>query len=184
GRPGDHAGDASASAAAGARAADDGDPDFGRPVRVFVDPTGCHVLVSALNGEAYYLHSASGRARKLAGFGPNPDGTRGCRPGVSVVEAAASPGPGTGDDGRPAAIQLGITPGSHVTAVGWDAGRGTEGSTKRIVLGTSYGELYEYSLSGPGGTSSDGGAKSRNPLGGEGRPVRPRPTVRSTRPSC
>ena len=107
--------------------------------------------------------------RKLAGFGPNPDGSRGCRPGVSVVEASSSSA-SEERNSPPEEVQLGITPGSFVTAVGWDADRGTEGSTKRIVLGTSHGELYEYSLSGPGGPSDapPGGGRSRGPPGGGG----------------
>ena len=39
--------------------------------------------------------------------------------------------------------------------------RGTEGSTKRIILGTSFGEFYEYALLSPNATvSSSGKAKS------------------------
>jgi hypothetical protein len=33
--------------------------------------------------------------------------------------------------------------------------RGTEGSTKRIILGTSHGELYEYTLVSPNATSAN-----------------------------
>ena len=43
-----------------------------RIAHVFVDPTGCHTLLSSFNGEAYYLHSSIKKVRKLMGFGPNP----------------------------------------------------------------------------------------------------------------
>ena len=35
---------------------------------VFIDPTGCHVLVSTSSGVAFHLHSSSTKARKLQGF--------------------------------------------------------------------------------------------------------------------
>ncbi len=88
------------------------DPNFGRILHTFVDPTGCHVLLSAKNGEAYYLHSTSKKAKKLQGFGPNVDGSYSSFvPGVSLGDVAA----GSGGD-----VQMGLTPGSYVTAVGWD----------------------------------------------------------------
>ena len=89
------------------------DPNFGRIVHTFVDPTGCHVLLSARNGEAYYLHSTSKKVKKLQGFGPNVDGSySGFVPGVSLGDVVA----GSGGE----VIQTGLTPGSYVTAVGWD----------------------------------------------------------------
>lgn len=93
-------------------------------VHVFVDPTGCHTLLSANNGEAYYLHSSSRVAQKLTGFGPNET--------------------------------TGLSRGAHVTAVAWDKEKGTEASSKSILLGTSLGELYEYTLLGPAATKTDG----------------------------
>ncbi|KAL7484374.1 hypothetical protein ACHAW6_010009 [Cyclotella cf. meneghiniana] len=124
------------------------DPNFGRIAHTFVDPTGCHVLLSARNGEAYYLHSTSKKVKKLAGFGPNADGSYSSFvPGVSLGDVAARSGVGEN-------VQTGLTPGSYVTAVGWDRDRGTEGSTKRIILGTSHGELYEYALTSPNASAS------------------------------
>eukprot|EP00804_Cyclotella_cryptica_P013955 CCRYP_002466-RB/>CCRYP_002466-RB protein AED:0.08 eAED:0.08 QI:298/1/1/1/1/1/11/357/1434 len=124
------------------------DPNFGGIVHTFVDPTGCHVLLSARNGEAYYLHSTSKKIKKLAGFGPNADGSfSSFVPGVSLGDAAARTGVGEN-------VQTGLTPGSYVTAVGWDRDLGTEGSTKRIILGTSHGELYEYALTSPNASAS------------------------------
>jgi hypothetical protein len=92
-------------------------------VHVFVDPTACHTLLSANNGEAYYLHSSSRVVQKLSGFGPNDT--------------------------------TGLARGSHVTAVAWDKEKGTEGSSKSILLGTNLGELYEYTLIGPGATKTE-----------------------------
>jgi hypothetical protein len=144
------------------------DPNFGQIVHTFVDPTGCHVLLSARNGEAYYLHSTSKQVRKLNGFGPNADGSyAGFTPGVAVKDASSTSGGGTATSGGGMDVQMGLTPGSYVTAVGWDRDRGTEGSTKRILLGTSIGELYEYALVSPNASSksssgggSGGGASS------------------------
>jgi len=134
------------------------DPNFGRIAHTFVDPTGCHVLLSARNGEAYYLHSTSKKVRKLNGFGPNADGSySGFRSGVSLGDASNAVGEGGGSG---EAVQMGLTPGSYVTAVGWDRDRGTEGSTKRILLGTSFGELYEYALVSPNAASSPAKVKS------------------------
>ena len=90
------------------------DPNFGRVAHAFVDPTGCHVLLSARNGEAYYLHSTSKAATKLGGFGPGADGSyAGYRAGATLAEATVG-------GGEAAAVQTGLTPGSYVTAVGWD----------------------------------------------------------------
>ena len=144
-------------------------PNFGQIVHTFIDPTGCHILLSAKNGEAYYLHSTSKKVRKLSGFGPNPDGTYtssssssssgGYNPGVAMKDAIGTSGPDAMSK-----VQTGLTPGSYVTAVGWDRDRGTEGSTKRIILGTSMGELYEYALVSPNAASS----KSSSSGGGGG----------------
>jgi len=130
------------------------DPNFGRIVHTFVDPTGCHVLLSARNGEAYYLHSTSKKVKKLAGFGPNADGSYSeFVPGVPLGEAGDGGGSASGGSGE-VVCQTGLTPGSYVTAVGWDRDRGTEGSTKRFLLGTSTGELYEYALVSPNAAPS------------------------------
>ncbi len=89
---------------------------------VFIDPTGCHVFISAANGEAYHLHSTSKKVRKLNGFG---------------VERSNTGGGGISQES------------GYVTSVAWDRDRGTEGSTKNILLGTSIGEIYQVSLSRP-----------------------------------
>jgi len=95
----------------------DTDPNFGRIMHTFVDPTGCHVLLSALNGEAYYIHSTSKSITKLYGFGPNSDRSySGYKPGVPFSESASGDGIAADDK----AVQTGLTPGSYVTAVGWD----------------------------------------------------------------
>ncbi|KAL3815462.1 hypothetical protein ACHAXA_008512 [Cyclostephanos tholiformis] len=92
------------------------DPNFGRIMRTFVDPTGCHVFLSARNGEAYYLHSTSKVVTKLSGFGPGVDGSfSSSRAGATLAEATG----GGGGDGT-SVVQTGLTPGSYVTAVGWD----------------------------------------------------------------
>ena len=92
------------------------DPNFGRIDHTFVDPTGCHVLLSARNGEAYYLHSTSKHVVKLNGFGPSAEGSySGFRAGSSLSEVAVGEG-----DATVAGVQMGLTPGSYVTAVGWD----------------------------------------------------------------
>jgi len=101
---------------------------------VFVDPTASHTIISASNGEAYYLHSSTTSATKLAGFGVGVDGNQ----STAYSKDAAGK-----------AVQTGISPGSYVTAVAWDKEQGTEGSTKKILLGTSAGEIYEYSLLSP-----------------------------------
>jgi len=142
---------------------------------VFVDPTGCHTLISSMNGEVYYLHSTSKKVCKLAGFGPYADGSSsnsqgGGReqqqhPGFSAFEVSSME-----DDGRDQqAIQLGLTSGSYLTAVGWDKKRSTEGSTKKILLGTSFGEIYEYLLISPNvDTNVDGGVGGQSLSDGGG----------------
>ena len=78
------------------------------------------MLLSARNGEAYYLHSTSKKVRKLAGFGPSADGSySGFVPGVSLGDSANVISVGSIGSGE-AVVQTGLTPGSYVTAVGWD----------------------------------------------------------------
>jgi hypothetical protein len=117
-----------------------------RVMHVFCDPTGCHTLASARNGEAYYHHSSLRVMTKLPAFGCNPDGTL---PSLSGIAATtASPGQ---------LVQLGLSTGSYVTAIAWDRERGTEGSTKKILLGTNTGEIYEYSLASPNSVPDESG---------------------------
>jgi len=127
------------------------DRDHAKICHVFCDPTGYHTIFSSMNGEAYYLHANKRYATKLVGFGMSRDGATGSgssggdwntafQPGISAMEASSI------SDNSKATIQLGLTPGSYITSVGWDKKRGTEGSTKKILLGTSFGEIYEYSL--------------------------------------
>lgn len=50
------------------------DPNFGRIVHTFVDSTGCHILLSARNGEArgvLFTFDVEEGEEKLVGFGPN-----------------------------------------------------------------------------------------------------------------
>lgn len=99
-----------------------------RIAHVFVDPTGCHTLLSAKNGEAYYLHSSSRVVQKLAGFGRSPDGSKsGNQTGVAATILAATSRGRTDDAAAAATIQTGLSPASYVTAVAWDKERGTEG---------------------------------------------------------
>ena len=107
---------------------------------VFVDPTANHIVVSAANGEAYYYTSTSNAAAsKLPGFGRSADGSWGLQ--LTGVSATSHPQVDKNT------IQRGISANSYVTAIAWDKERGTEGSTKTILLGTSKGEIYEYALS-------------------------------------
>jgi len=205
--------------------------DHGQIQHVFVDPTGSHVLLSAINGEAYHIHSGGRHATKLKGFGPLPDGRMECaRKGCALNDLSSLsnillPGRGGGgnsnggkedekeDDpnekkellgagtgggyydgggydskkkknartweGILGEVQLGLTPGSYVTSVAWDRARGTEGSSKKILLGTSMGEIYEYRLisssssshtagggGGGGGTSGAGSSGNSVDSGG------------------
>jgi len=112
--------------------------EMSRVAHIFCDPTGCHTLMSAKNGEAYYLHSSTRQIQKLTGFGPDT-ATAGLT-GVSATARKVETMP---------AIQQGLTPGSFITSVAWDRERGTEGYTKKILLGTNLGELYEYALISP-----------------------------------
>ena len=57
------AGDGAATSAGGKN-----NPGFGCVAHKLVNPAGCHALLLALNGEAYYLHLTSERARKLNKF--------------------------------------------------------------------------------------------------------------------
>lgn len=136
----------------------------GRIMHVFVDPTGCHTIISAQNGEAYYTHTLSMNkvVRKLKGFGPNVEGTFSCvNVGCSLSDLPVNCNPSKkkyNDLKRDA--QLGTTPGSYITSVGWDRKRGTEGSTHKILLGNNFGEVYEYSLNAT--LSSDTGSGSND----------------------
>ncbi len=136
----------------------------GRIMHVFVDPTGCHTIISAQNGEAYYIHTLSkdNTVRKLKGFGPNVDGSSSTVPGRATSELSKNSGSSENNSG----IQKGLSAGSFITSIAWNRQRGTEGSTKKILLGTSCGEIYDYSLnasfssdhhgSGVGGNNDDG----------------------------
>jgi hypothetical protein len=165
---------------------------YGRIVHVFVDPTGSHTLLSASNGETYYVHHSSNVnpnllsshqhhhnnsnaaqnqnlprvATKLNGFGIDPTNIpNSCKiTGISASSTAfRSKSMNTNDNSATGSthtssssssssstnnttIQIGMTPNTYITAVAWDKERGTEGSTKIILLGTSNGEIYEYGL--------------------------------------
>jgi Pep3/Vps18/deep orange family len=127
----------------------------GRVAHVFVDPTGCHTIVSANNGEAYYFHSSLRLPQKLLGFGPNADGSfSNTLTGIPATASSTKDVSSAGASSNTASnVQQGLSPRSYVTAVAWDRERGTEGSTKKILLGTSEGEIYEYALISP--TSED-----------------------------
>mmetsp|Transcript_18427 Transcript_18427/g.27970 ORF Transcript_18427/g.27970 Transcript_18427/m.27970 type:complete len:1266 (+) Transcript_18427:161-3958(+) len=103
---------------------------------IFCDPTGCHTVVSAKNGELYYLHSNSKSVVALPGCG---GGTSAPTTTSGVAASAAS--------NSKDVVQQGLSPNSYVTSIAWDRERGTEGSTKNILLGTNVGEVYEYALS-------------------------------------
>jgi hypothetical protein len=127
----------------------------GRILHVFCDPTGCHTLISAKNGEAYYHHSSLRNVQKLAGFGRNADGS--WPKELTGVTATSQPQPGTTMEkpsSKDPVIQSGLSMGAYVTSVAWDRERGTEGSTKKILLGTNQGEIYEYALVSPNNTTS------------------------------
>jgi hypothetical protein len=115
-------------------------------MHVLVDPTASHTLVSASNGECYYIHSSSKLPIKLHGFGLNVDGNP---PKEITGIAATTVAHREEEHTQTNLIQRGVTLGSFVTAVAWDKERGTEGSTKTILLGTSMGEIYEYAMSSP-----------------------------------
>lgn len=121
----------------------------GRLTAVLCDPTASHVLICAANGEAYYSHSSHKQVVKLHGFGPAADGAAVEASGITAASVARR----KKDDVK--TVQTGLTPGSSVTAVAWDKERGTEGSTKAILLGTSAGEIYEYALTSPSSEDAD-----------------------------
>jgi hypothetical protein len=180
----------------------------GRIGHIFVDPTASHTLLSAFNGETYYIHSSSTVvnnnntafsnthsnqqqllpkiASKLNGFGivtndshismtAGPSGYK--LTGISASSVAfRSKGVGSNDAATlQSNIQIGITPNSYITAVAWDKERGTEGSTKIILLGTSAGEIYEYGLSASviGGSHSSSSTASTYDDSGTTIPAQP-----------
>lgn len=114
----------------------------GRIVHVFLDPTGSHALLSGTNGDLFYCHCSSKNVKKLKGFGLNTDGSGSFRPGKAWREVSSTPSSAAQ---RANAVQLGLTPGCHITAVGWNK-MGTERSTGKILLGSSFGEIYEYEI--------------------------------------
>ena len=111
---------------------------------LFVDPTGCHTFISAFNGEAYYLHSNFKRIQKLPGFGSGRHENDGN--GSNDNSNISSKRQNTNVSKKITDIRFGLKPNSYVTAVAWDKERGTEGNSKRILLGTNLGEIYEYNL--------------------------------------
>lgn len=133
-----------------------GDQD-GRIMHVFVDPTGTHTLLSARNGEAYYHHSCSRVIQKLDGFGRNADGTFASKEKLNGISASSQQQANINSgknrnqikNNFALPIQMGLSAGSYVTAVAWDRERGTEGTSRKILLGTSAGEVYEYMLVSP-----------------------------------
>lgn len=133
----------------------------GRILHVFCDPTANHTFVSAANGEAYYIHSSQKQAIKLAGFGPTADGKKSkassskSKDAVNLTGVPATAVAHRRDEASQAAVQAGLSTGSYVTAIAWDKERGTEGSSKKILLGTSAGEIYEYNLVSPASVEFD-----------------------------
>lgn len=127
--------------------------DMARIAHIFCDPTGCHTFLSARNGEAYYLHSTTRQIQKLAGFGPDT-----ATAGLTGVSATARK-----PETTMPAIQQGLTAGSFVTTVAWDRERGTEGFTKVILLGTNFGELYEYALTSPSAATESNDELNESP---------------------
>jgi len=115
--------------------------------RVLVDPTAAHTLVTTVSGDAYYAHDKLSFTA-LPGFGASKDG-------CSITGIAATAVAHLRDDASQASVQVGLTPGSYVTTVAWDKEKGTEGSTKSILLGTSMGEIYEYSMAAPNSKESN-----------------------------
>ena len=124
----------------------------GRIMHVFVDPTGTHTLLSARNGEAYYHHSSQKEFQKLNGFGKNADGTWPSKEKLNGISASSQQHVGSSSTKSKKfslPIQMGLSAGSYVTAVAWDREKGTEGTTRKFLLGTSAGEIYEYMLVSP-----------------------------------
>ena len=110
---------------------------------IFIDPTGHHVVISARNGELYHLHSSSRIVRRLKGFGP-----------------LFAPQPVAGTEGP---LVANLHRNEFVTAIAWDHERGTEGSTKRILLGTSQGRIYQYGIAIKGNEGRAGPAAGSTP---------------------
>jgi len=127
----------------------------GRIMHVFVDPTGTHTLLSARNGEAYYHHSSQREFQKLNGFGRNADGTWPSKEKLNGISASSQQqvNHGSGNNSKSnkfaLPIQMGLSAGSYVTSVAWDREKGTEGTSRKILLGTSAGEIYEYMMVSP-----------------------------------
>eukprot|EP00751_Fragilariopsis_kerguelensis_P001799 CAMPEP_0170818612 /NCGR_PEP_ID=MMETSP0733-20121128/40866_1 /TAXON_ID=186038 /ORGANISM="Fragilariopsis kerguelensis, Strain L26-C5" /LENGTH=1240 /DNA_ID=CAMNT_0011178811 /DNA_START=8 /DNA_END=3730 /DNA_ORIENTATION=+ len=133
----------------------------GRIMHVFIDPTGTHTFISARNGEAYYHHSSSRELQKLTGFGRNADGTASKEKlnGISASsQQQANINSGNNNNQSKNSftlpLQMGLSAGSYVTAVAWDRDKGTEGTSRKILLGTSAGEIYEYMLVSPNETAA------------------------------
>ena len=126
---------------------------------VFTDPTGCHTLLSAKNGEAYYHHSSLRVVQKLAGFGPDSSGQYDLSQltGIPASTLVQHPSSASSQSLSP---QVGLSAGSYVTAVAWDRERGTEGSSKQVLLGTNTGEIYEYSFHSPNFNSMEDTTRS------------------------
>ena len=124
----------------------------GRIMHVFVDPTGTHTLLSARNGEAYYHHSSQKEFQKLNGFGRNADGTWLSKEKLNGISASSQQQVGSSSSKSKKfslPIQMGLSANSYVTAVAWDREKGTEGTSRKFLLGTSAGEIYEYMLVSP-----------------------------------
>jgi vacuolar protein sorting-associated protein 18 len=77
--------------------------------RVFVDPTGTHVLVALQGGETHYVHKSSTKARKLAKWS-----------------------------------------GAAVQCVAFDRRKGSDSTTRSILVGTQNGDIYEAMLDNSG----------------------------------
>ena len=134
-------------------------------MHVLVDPTASHIFISAANGEAYYLWHNARRIVKCPGFGPEqqaPSSTHHNK--VKLTGLPATAVAHRRDEASQTQVQQGLTPGSYVTAIAWDKEQGTEGSSKRILLGTSIGEIYEYTLV----AGADGG---HLPAGSSSKPI-------------
>lgn len=114
----------------------------GRIAHVFLDPTGSHALLSGANGDLYYSHTSGKSVRKLKGFGLNTDGSGSFRPGKAWREVTSLK---TGSSQKESAVQLGLTPGCYITSVAWHP-NGTERASSTILLGSSFGEIYQYEI--------------------------------------
>lgn len=140
-------------------------------MHVLVDPTASHIFVSAANGEAYYLWHNARNPVKCPGFGPeNSPSSKVKMTGIPATAVAHRR-----DDASQGNLQHGLTPGSYVTAIAWDKDQGTEGSSKRILLGTSIGEIYEYTLVG----GSDSGNLTSASTNGSSQASKPSVTTTS-----